>query len=528
MNPIPPPSTRLRSLRWVSPAVAAWLLVAACTPAERPLPERPNVVILYADDVGYGDVGAYGSQLIRTTRIDRLAEQGIRFTDAYAAAATCTPSRYSLLTGRYAFRNPRAQVLPGDAPLLIRPGTPTLASILRSAGYATAVVGKWHLGLGDGDLDWNGPIRPGPLEIGFDLSFLLPATNDRVPTVYVDGHHVRGLSPDDPPLRVGYDGPIGSLPTGRSHPELLHYPADDQHSGTIVHGISRIGFMDGGQSAWWRDDEMAMVFAERAVDFIGAHRDRPFLLFLSMHQNHVPRWPHPDFVGASETGLRGDTVHELDWVVGEIVGALERHRLTERTLVLFTSDNGPVFFDGYEDGALENARDHRPSGPFRGGKYVAYEGGTRVPFIVSWPGVVESMVSDAVISQVDLVATLAALAGAEVPSGAAPDSRNLLPALLGRTTAGRDQVVQQSSDGLALRRGPWKYVAAGNRSNWAYDRHNLGETSLNVAALSPEEYLFNLDEDPGETTSLANERPDLLEELRALLERERAGTAGRE
>ena len=502
-------------------AGAAALLAAAALPKTAVSAEakRPNIVLIYADDVGYGDLSSYGAELIQTPELDKLAENGLRFTDAYCTAATCTPSRYSLLTGSYAFRQPGATVLPGDASLVVEPGSPTMPALLQQAGYTTSIVGKWHLGLGDGDVDWNETIKPGPLEVGFDESFIIPATNDRVPCVYVKGHEVYGLSEEDDPLRISYDEPIGGLPTGHSHPEKLRYPADDQHSGTIVANISRIGYMDGGQSAWWDDEDMALVLAERAQDFIEAEQDGPFFLYLSMHENHVPRAPHEKFVGESETGLRGDAVVELDWVVGQVMEKLDELDLREETLVIFTSDNGPVFFDGYEDGALEHHEGHRPSGPYRGGKYQAFEGGTRMPFIAYWPGEIEPGVSSALFSQVDLLATLAALTGVDLPEDAGPDSRNLLPALLGRSGTGREYLVQQSNDGLGLRKGPWKYIEPGGRAGWAHNRHSLGDTALSSPQLTEGAYLFNLDDDPGETNDLSEEYPDKLEEMKELLER---------
>jgi len=499
--------------------VVALLIAAPIARAEAA--PRPNIVLIYADDVGWGDIGVYGAELIPTPHIDRLAGEGLRFTDAYATAATCTPSRYSLLTGSWAFRNPRASILSGDAKTLIEPGRPTLASVLRDAGYRTSIVGKWHLGLGDGDIDWNEKIEPGPLEIGFDESFIIPATNDRVPCVYVKGHHVANLSGEDDPIRVSYAGPIGDLPTGKSHPHLLRYAADGQHSGTIIGDISRIGFMTGGQSAWWDDEDMAYELTRRSVAFLEENKagDKPFFLFLSMHENHVPRAPHPDFVGKSKTGLRGDAVVELDWVVGEIVATLDRLDLSENTLVVFTSDNGPVFFDGYEDGALENARDHKASGPFRGGKYQPFEGGTRMPTIASWPTRIEpGGVSSAIISQVDFLATFAALAGAPIPADAAPDSHNFAPALLGDSTEGREHVVQQGAgDLLAIRKGPWKLITGGPEPVWSYQRHTRNDGPLGSERLEDGDYLFNLDDDPGETTNVADAHPQVVEELQQLL-----------
>jgi arylsulfatase A len=503
--------------------------------------KKPNILLIYADDVGIGDISAYGAELVKTPNIDALAEGGIRFTSAYATSAMCTPSRYSLLTGIYAFRLAGAGILSAEDPLLITPESLTVPGMLRENGYRTGIVGKWHLGFGEkaGPLDWNVAVKPGPLEVGFDVSFLLPVTNDRVPTVYLDGHYVYNLDKSEPILirypeeghhefqerqfgkhKVAAHKPlVGDLPTGLSHPHLLRYGADAQHAGTIVNGVSRIGHMAGGKSAWWDDETMTFVFAEKAEQFIRQDDKKPFFLFLSMHQNHVPRIPAPRFAGSSGIGLRGDCVVELDWIVGEMVRVLKETGQLENTLIIFSSDNGPVLFDGYDDGALENHNGHDPNGGFRGGKYIAYEGGTRMPTIAYWPSVIEAgIVSDALISQVDFLATFASLAGAKLPDGFHSDSEDMLPALIGKDKRGKDFVVQQSSDGLGLRRGKWKYIEARERSAWAYNRHNLGEQNrMHIEMLQPVEYLFDLEADPGENNNLAGEHPEKLRELRELL-----------
>ena len=239
---------------------------------------KPNIVIVYVDDLGYGDVGCYGATEVQTPAIDELAAEGLLFTDGHSSASTCTPSRYSLLTGSHAFRG-KVDILPGDAPLLIRPGTPTLQGMLQKNGYKTAVIGKWHLGLGDGDVNWNGKISPGPLEIGFDYSYLIPATGDRVPCVMVENHHVVGLDPADP-IEVNYARQIGTDKNGLEHPELLRYPADEQHAKTIVNGVSRIGYMTGGHSARWKDETLPYQMLHKARTFIDQNRDNPFLSIL--------------------------------------------------------------------------------------------------------------------------------------------------------------------------------------------------------------------------------------------------------
>ncbi|MBT6329161.1 MAG: sulfatase-like hydrolase/transferase, partial [Kordiimonadaceae bacterium] len=223
------------------------LLLVSC--GEAPAPDKPNIIILYVDDLGYGDIGVNGATAVQTPNIDRLAAGGLNFTDAHSTAATCTPSRYALLTGEHGFRS-NLDIVDGDASALIRPGKPTLPSMLKKAGYSTAVIGKWHLGLGDGVVDWNKEVKPGPREIGFDYSFLMPSTGDRVPSVYLENHTIIGLDPNDP-IAVSYGEKVGSRPTGRERPDLLRYQADDQHSDTIINGVSRIGTMAGGEAALW-------------------------------------------------------------------------------------------------------------------------------------------------------------------------------------------------------------------------------------------------------------------------------------
>lgn len=479
--------------------------------------ESPNIVLIYADDLGFGDVSSYGATEIQTPHIDRLAEEGLRFTRAYAPAATCTPSRYSLLTGEYAWRKDGTGIARGDAALIIEPGRTTLPSILQEAGYATGVVGKWHLGLGpEGGPDWNGKIEPGPEAVGFGYSFLIPATGDRVPTVYVENGRVVNLDPEDP-IRVSFDGPIGDEPTGRENPELLTMHPSHGHDQTIVNGISRIGYMSGGKAARWRDETMADTITSRAVDYIKRHQDEPFFLYFSTHDIHVPRVPHPRFVGESGLGPRGDAILQLDWSVGQITQALDRLGLAENTIVLFTSDNGPVLDDGYRDQAVEKLSGHTPSGPLRGGKYSAFEAGTRIPFIVRWPGIVEPGTrSEALVSQIDLAASFAALTDVPLARGEAPDSRNLLSALRGRTEAGRDRLVQLATGTLALINGPWKYIAPS-------EGPAVNQRTDIELANSSQPQLYNLERDPAEQHNVADEHPKVVQELAGLLQEIKEG-----
>jgi arylsulfatase A-like enzyme len=384
--------------------------------------------------------------------------------------------------------------------------------MLRQAGYRTGVVGKWHLGLGDGNADWNKEIKPGPREAGFDYSFIIPATGDRAPCVYVENGNVVGLSPDDP-IEVKYqkDNPYPETPTGETARDTLSLDCDKGHNGSIVNGISRIGYMKGGESALWVDENMADAFSDKATRFIEQSRDKPFFLYFSTHDIHVPRVPHERFAGNTDMGRRGDAIAQLDGCVGDIIGTLERLNLAQDTLIIVTSDNGPVLLDGYKDRADELLGGHKPAGPFRGGKYSAFEGGVRMPFIARWPERIQPGISDAIIGQVDLLATLAALTDQEFDPTTAADSVNILPALLGESQTGRESIVEQAKFQLSLRQGDWKYMMPGRT------RDNLGPWR-NVDIKEPGE-LYNLRDDPGETNDLASKHPEKVQELKAALER---------
>jgi arylsulfatase A-like enzyme len=495
----------------ISRLIVAVVVAISATVSARAQPQaRPNVVIIYTDDLGYGDTSAYGGTAIKTPNIARLAKEGLRFTDAHSEAATCTPSRFALLTGEYAFRKPGRGVLPGTAALIIDPGRTTLASVFARAGYATGAVGKWHLGLGPtGGPDWNKEIVPGPSSIGFTYSFIMAATGDRVPTVFVENGRVVNLDPADP-ISVSYTTPVGNWPTGKDHPELLKMQSSHGHDQTIVNGIGRIGYMTGGKAALWKDEDMADVFTGKAVQFIEKHRDAPFFLYFATHDPHVPRVPHPRFVGRTNLGPRGDAVVEADWSVGRILETLDRLGLTGNTLLIFTSDNGPVVDDGYRDGAKERLSSHKPWGPFRGGKYSTFEAGTRVPFIVRWPGRVNHGDSDALVSQVDFLASFAAFTKQPLDVDAGPDSVDTMAAFLGQSKQGRESVIEEAG-GVALRRGQWKYIEPNKRQRISQ------ETGIELGN-SAEPQLYDLSKDPGEQTNLAAAMPDKVRELASELE----------
>ena len=478
----------------------------------------PNIVVMYADDLGFGDVSCYGATALDTPNIDRLASEGVIFYQGYATAATCTPSRYSLLTGSYSWRNERAHILPGDAPLIIDPSTATLPAVLKKEGYTTGVVGKWHLGIGEGNQNWNEPLPLTPLDIGFDESFIMAATNDRVPCVYLDGRDVVGLDPSDP-IEVEYDKnkPFPGLPTGRDNPELLKMMFHHGHDMSIVNGVSRIGYMRGGEAALWVDEDMADVFLDKAVSFVEKNKDGPFFLYYAFHQPHVPRLPHPRFVGSTGLGPRGDAIAEMDWCVGEMLDALDRCGLKEDTIVVFSSDNGPVLNDGYYDEAVELCGDHRPAGPLRGGKYSMYDGGTRVPFIVSWPGNVETGESDALVSQVDFLASFAALAGVSLDADVGPDSVDVLDALLGQSDEGRAEIVLEGIQArTVLRQGDWVFIPP----------HQGPPVNTNVnieTGNSPVPQLYYLADDVGQIENVASVYPDVAERMADRLREIRSG-----
>jgi arylsulfatase A len=478
----------------------------------------PNVIVIMADDLGYGDLSCYGAKAVKTPNIDQLAAEGQRFTSGYCSASTCTPTRFSLITGTYAFRQKNTGIAPPNGPSIIKPGTPTLPSLLKRAGYATAVIGKWHLGLGDPAPDWNGELKPGPLEIGFDHCHLLPTTNDRVPQVYVRDHRVLNLDPRDP-LWVGNDAPDENHPTGITHRSELKMDWTHGHNQTIHNGISRIGFYTGGKAARFRDEDLGDEWVKRSNEWIEAHKHGPFFLYFASHDIHVPRMPHERFQGATSMGFRGDSIVEFDWCVGELMKTLDRLKLAENTLVVLCSDNGPVLDDGYADGAVQKLGEHTAAGPYSGGKYSVLEGGTRTPFITRWKGRIQPGVSEQVVCTVDLAASVAALAQVPLPANGCLDSMNILPALLGEVGAkGRHHLLQQDNGGgnFGLRVGDWKLVRSKNKFS---SKATVTKKKRNDQGGLQK--LYFLPDDPAEEKDLGQENPEklksMVEQLDALI-----------
>ena len=451
----------------ILPLALTSCLVSQTSAQERQI-NRPNVVFIYADDIGYGDLSCNGAKTIHTPNVERLAKMGVRFTNAHSAAATSTPSRYAMLTGEYAWRKEGTGIADGDAASIIRPERYTMADMFKEAGYSTGVVGKWHLGLGDkgGEQDWNKPLKPGTNDIGFDYSFIMAATGDRVPCVFVENDRVINLDPNDP-IQVSYKKNFPGEPTGKDNPELLKMHPSHGHNQSIVNGISRIGYMKGGKSALWQDEDIADIITDK-----------------------------------------------FDWSVGQVLDALERLGLDKNTLVILSSDNGPVVDDGYKDQAVELLGDHKPGGVYRGGKYSAYEAGTRVPCIWSWQGVIRpGTVSDALLCQIDWFATFAQMMNFRLPEGAAPDSEPLLNAWTGKEKKGREWLVlQNAQNNLSVTDGRWKYLRPGKGP--AYNKNvniELGNS------MKPQ--LYDIKKDPAEKNNVAEKNPKIVTKMSEQLEK---------
>jgi len=461
------------------------------------LVDKPNVIIFYVDDLGYGDLGVYGAKGVKTPNVDALAQNGIRFTDAHSYSATGTPSHYSLLTGEYGFRE-NVTLLKEDSELIIPSYKPTLAKLFKKAGYNTAVIGKWLLGLGDAksEVNWNERVSLGPSEVGFDYSFIIPGAVEKVPTIYLEDQYVLNAKESDP-ISISLENKIGDRPTGAENPELLLQQADELHSGSIVNGISRIGWMKGGKDAEWRDDNFSEIFTNMADFYIEDNQEAPFFLLFSFHDIHVPRMSNEMFKGKSSMGPRGDAIAQMDWITGQIVNKLKAKGLLDKTLIVFTSDNGPVLMDGYEDGAEKQLGNHKPAGDFRGGKYSAFEAGTRVPTIIHYPDKIKAGVSNSLMSQVDLYASLANMLNIELAENEAIDSQNQLKAWFNSTTSGRTEILQESQT-FSLRTQEWKYIAPSKKQvDWIKKEKNI------ESGVSPLPQLYNMLKDPAEQNNLA-------------------------
>jgi len=474
----------------------------AAAQAQTPAEGAPNIVLILADDLGYADLSCYGAEKIKTPRLDALAREGVRFTDAHSPCAVCAPTRYGILSGRYFWRSKQR----GDYSYHFHAGETLMPQVLKDVGYATAALGKWHLGFCDEAPDWNKELKPGPLEAGFDYYFGTPRTHNEPPFVFVENHHVVGLDPDDPIVMISKE----DTPAGQGWGWGLSTGAKAAHEARP-------------------EDQIDIILTQKAVDYIES-RDgaQPFFLYLPYLAPHVPLSPSPRFRGTSEAGVYGDYIQELDWCVGEVLDALERKGLAENTLVVFASDNGGL----YHDSALD--RGHRPNGDLLGQKTDAWDGGHKTPFIVRWPGRVPAGTQhDGLLSLTDLFATFAAAAGATLPEGAAEDSIDQLDAIQrpAETTPVRDEMVYHGIFGLALRSGDWVYLpkqgslgfTAHPTTRWGvrFERMGLVNSDLdaegNLVPDAPPAQLYNVREDPGQKVNRYREEPELVEKLAARL-----------
>lgn len=475
--------------------------------------ELPNVIFIYADDLGYGDLECYGATRVQTPNVNRLANEGIRFTQAHATASTSTPSRYAMLTGEYAWRRPDTDIAAGNAKMIIRLEQFTMADLFKAAGYSTAAIGKWHLGLGDktGEQDWNAPLPAALGDLGFDYHYIMAATADRVPCVFIENGQVANYDPSAP-IEVSYQANFPGEPTGKDNPELLYnLKPSFGHDKSIVNGISRIGYMKGGGKALWKDENIADSILVHAQGFIQANKDKPFFMYFATNDVHVPRFPHERFRGKNPMGLRGDAIVQFDWTVGQLLKTLDDLGIADNTIIILSSDNGPVVDDGYADEAVAKLGNHRPTGPLRGNKYSAFEGGTRIPAIVRWPKEIhKAAVSDALVSQIDWFASFASLLQVRLPKGAAIDSRNHLDTWLGKDNADRPWVIEQAlNHALSVRTKEWKYIEP-SRGEAIMERESV-ETGYLM-----EPQLYHVASDY-EQKNVAKENPEIVYELQSIL-----------
>ncbi|MHC4994111.1 MAG: sulfatase family protein [Planctomycetota bacterium] len=496
------------------------------TPAVVCAEQPPNVVLIFADDLGYGDVGCYGATKVQTPNIDRLAAEGRRFTDAHSVSAVCTPSRYALLTGEYPLRANVWGPSPVTSPLLIDTEKLTVADVLKKRGYDTAVLGKWHLGFKTGTNDWVQPLSPGPRDLGFDYYFGMPVVNSAPPFVYVENERVVGADPADPLVYIGRRAQ-GATPVTPIPPEASQRTPNQFGGAVKAHKL-------------YNDYEVGTKFASKSVEWIESRKDKPFFLYLATTNIHHPFTPAKRFQGTSQCGLYGDYIHELDWMVGQILECLDENGLSDKTLVIFTSDNGGMFNLGGQNAFSDG---HRQNGDLLGFKFGAWEGGHRVPFIVRWPGKVKAgTTSTQLIGHVDMLATLAAATGQKLGKAQRGDSVNMLPALTGDPKKPvRDHLVlaPHKSTHLSLRKGKWMYIpnrgSGGFRGTKPGDHGFAGPPAASFVGSvnsdiangaikkdAPPAQLYDLDKDVNQTRNLYRERPGVVRELDALLESYRA------
>lgn len=478
--------------KWIAGIGVFIALLPACRIQEQKQPERPNIVYLLADDMGMGDLGCYNPESkIPTPAMDALAKDGMMFTDAHTNSSVCTPTRYGILTGTYAFRTRlKSGVLWGSSPALIDAGTPTVPALLKHYGYTTACIGKWHLGLNwqtiepgvrltdnwqeDNDkIDFSKPILMGPNDLGFDYFFGIPASLDMPPYLYIENQWPQGI-----PAEITNEG-------GRT-------------------GITAPGF---------KAKNVMPDLTQKAVEFIkNQKKEKPFFLYFPWTAPHTPVVPNNEFVGKSKAGDYGDFVTECDATVQQIVQALKEMDLYENTIIILTSDNGcsPHGFPVEQ----EIEFDHNTSNGFKGRKSHSYDGGHRVSFIATWPRQVKAgSTSGEVICSTDLYATVAELLGHALTADEAPDSYSFLSVLKGEKYSEplREATIHHSINGhFSIRKGDWKYIDAKGHGGFAQIKEEVSQDSVQ---------LYNLAADPSETTNIFQEYPEKVAELKTLLKK---------
>ena len=478
----------------------------------------PNIILINADDLGYGDLSCYGATMVQTPNIDQLAQEGLLFTDAHTASAVCSPSRYGLLTGKYPLRRNFWGPIPGVTEgLTIDTINPTIASILKNAGYNTACVGKWHLGFGEETPDWNGKLKPGPLELGFDYYYGIPTVNSGPPFVYIENHQVVGYDPNDPFMM-------------KTMSATQKWPAKS--------GYQQIG---GAEKAHllYKDEKVGTTLKDKAVAWLKnistKKPDQPFFLYLATTNIHHPFTPAPQFKGTSEAGRYGDFIHELDWIVGEVLRTVEEIGEEENTLVIFTSDNGGMLNNGGQDAWKAG---HKLNGELLGFKFGAWEGGHRVPFIAKWPGKIHAnSKSDHLISQVDLLATFASIVKQPLAKEKEYDSVDQFMTLTGQAESPQRKLLvisPNSPEHLVIRKDHWVYIP--NQDAGGFQGKNVGDHTLGGAAAfaltgqknsdvvnnkirddAPLEQLYNLGNDPYQSENVLEQHPKIRQELQQIL-----------
>lgn len=472
---------------------------------------KPNVIIINTDDLGFGDLSCYGATNVHTPNIDKLAKEGMRFTDAHSASAVCTPSRYALLTGEYPFRQEGiSSPVFLESPLVIDTSNVTIADVMKKAGYSTACIGKWHLGFGvTKPTNWNMKLSPGPLELGFDYYFGVPVVNSNPPFVYVENHQVVGWDSDDPFV-------YGKTAATKVYPEKAK--------------LNQIGGAKKAH-ALYQDEKIGTTLMNKSIQWIKEQKDKPFFLYFATTNIHHPFTPAPQFKGTSKAGIYGDFIHELDWMVGEVLGVLKELGIEDNTIVVFTSDNGGMLNQG---GQQAWKMGHHMNRDLLGFKFDAWEGGHRVPFIIKWPGTVkESTISNATICNVDVFSTLSSIVGLPEMKKEAKDSYDILPLLKGETKKQiRDELIispwKQSH--IAIRKGKWMYIGAkggGGFTNPKIGSHTFGGAGAfkfthqvnsdiadgKIKPNAPKGQLYDLEKDPFQSNNVYDHFPDIVDKM---------------